>query len=383
MPANEKSALRSPSCGADGVVRALLDARLGRRLTGIGHYTLRLAEELTGLAPDVVVLPAVRSHHRRTIAAAGGRPIVVPRRGDLAQLAPTVDVVHGPNFHAPALMGATRVATVHDLGFIMLPECHPPGMPERLDGIIRQALNETALYLCDSAYTRDLFMEHYGVGPARCRVVHLGVSERFSPEGPAPATILTTCLRGVRQPYLLHVGAMIKRKDLGTLLSAFELVAVEEPELELVLAGNKTRRWASEWPLVRDWLRSHPGLRRRVHILNYVPMAVLPKLYREASAVVSTSLLEGFGLTALEGLASGVPVVATAGSAIEEIAHGTAYLSPARDASSYAEGIRLALGADPIRRARGLELARRFTWRRTAELTLDGYRAAVNGERRA
>lgn len=358
-------------------MRALLDARLGRRLTGIGQYTLRLAEELVALAPEEV-RQAVSARHRRAIAAAGGRPIVVPVRADLAKLAPPVDVVHGPNFHAPELRGARRVATVHDLGFITLPDCHPPGMPERLDGIIRRALDDTALYLCDSADTRDRFMEHYGVGPERCRVVHLGVSERFSPDGPAPPAVLATCLRGVRQPYLLHVGAMIKRKDLGTLLSAFELVAAEEPELGLVLAGNKTRRWASDWVTVRDWLRSHPRLRRRVRVLNYVPMLVLPRLYRDASAVVSTSLLEGFGLTALEGLASGVPVVATSGSAIEEIAHGIAYLSPARDVSSYAEGIRLALRADPARRARGLELAQRFTWRRTAELTLDGYRAAVN-----
>ncbi len=361
-------------------MRALLDARLGRRPTGIGQYTLRLAEELTRLAPHEV-LQAVNARHRRTIAAAGGRPIVVPRRVDLAQVAPSVDVVHGPNFHAPALPRARRVATVHDLGFITLPHCHPPGMPERLDGIIRRELAHTALYLCDSADTRDRFIEHYRVGPERCRVVYLGVSERFSPDGPAPSTIHAACLRGVRQPYLLHVGAMIKRKDLGTLLRAFELVAAEEPELRLVLAGNKTRRWASDWMTVRDWLRSHPRLRRRVRILNYVPTAVLPKLYRGASAVVSTSLLEGFGLTALEGLASGVPVVATSGSAVEEIAHGIAYLSPARDVSSYAEAIRLALRTDPVRRGQGLELARRFTWRRTAELTLEGYRA-VTAERR-
>lgn len=362
-------------------MRALLDARLGRRPTGIGQYTLRLAEELTRLAPDEV-LQAVNARHRRTIAAAGGRPIVVPRRVDLAQVAPPVDVVHGPNFHAPVLLGARRVATVHDLGFITLPHCHPPGMPERLDGIIRRQLAHTALYLCDSADTRDRFIEHYRVGPERCRVVYLGVSERFSPDGSAPPAVVAAWLRRVRQPYLLHVGAMIKRKDLGTLLRTFELLAAEERELGLVLAGNKTRRWASDWMTVRDWLRSHPRLRRRVRILNYVPTAALPKLYRDATAVVSTSLLEGFGLTALEGLASGVPVVATSGSAVEEIAQGVVHLAPAQDVASYAEAIRLALAPDPERRRRGLELARRFTWRRTAELTLDAYRDVVTAERR-
>lgn len=358
---------------------ALLDARLGRRLTGIGQYTLELAQALAALAPEDVI-HAVNARHRRTVATLGGRALVVPRRTDLAKLAPRVDVVHGPNFHAPALPGAQLVATVHDLGFLTLPSCHPPGMPERLDAIIRAALPRTALYLCDSIHTRNQLSEHYGVGAERCCVVYLGVSEHFSPRGASPSALAKAYLRGVRRPYLLHVGAMIKRKDLGTLLRAFELVAAEEPDLGLVLAGNKTRRWASDWPAVRSWLQSHPRLRSRVRILNYVPPAALPTLYRNTSAVVSSSLLEGFGLTALEGLASGVPVVATSGSAIEEIADGIAYLSPVRDVEGLAEGIRLALRGDEERRARGLELAQSFTWQRTAERTLDAYRS-VTGER--
>jgi len=360
-------------------MRALLDARLGRRLTGIGQYTLRLAQELGALAPDEVI-HAVSRRHRHVLAAVGGPVIVASSEADLARTV-GVDVVHGPNFHAPAIPGARRVATVHDIGYLTLPECHPPGLPERLDGVIRRSLEHTALFLCDSAYTRDEFLTHYEVEPERCRVVHLGVSEHFCPCEPGPLDTRRDALRGMRQPYLLHVGAMIKRKDLGTLLGAFELVAAEQPALGLVLAGNKTRRWASDWPTVREWLRSHPSLRRRVRILNYVPPSALPRLYRDASAIVSSSLLEGFGLTALEGLASGVPVVAISGSAIEEIAGDIVYFASARDVSGYAKGVQLALQGDPVRRARGLELAQRLTWRRTAELTLDAYRAAASAER--
>lgn len=359
-------------------MRALLDARLGRRPTGIGEYTLRLAEQLTRLAADgdAAVAVAVTRRHRRLISAAGGAPLVVPARAPLARRAGSVDVVHGPNFHAPAFTGARRVATIHDLGYVALPDCHPPGMSERLDGIVRDSVAVTSLFICDSAYTRDAFSEHYGVEPDRCRVVHLGVGERFTPdveESPARA-------RGRPRPYLLHVGAMIRRKDLGTLMRAFERVAETEADIALVLAGNRTRRWASDWPTVRAWLREHPELRRRVRVLDYVRPGALPRLYREASAVVSTSLLEGFGLTALEALASGVPMVAIGGSAIEEIAGDVVYLSPARDAEAFADNVALALRADPVRRERGLQLARRFTWRRTAELTLDAYRAALSAE---
>ena len=362
-------------------MQALLDARLGRRISGIGQYVLHLAEELARLAPEAVAL-AVTARHRRRIAAAGGRPIVVGPSVDLATAAPPVDLVHGPNFHAPAFPGARRVATIHDLGFISLPACHPPGMPERLDAKIRDKLDETDLFLCDSRWTQDQFMEHYGVEPGRCRVVPLGVSDRFSPRPADGRAAVLAWLHRIRDPYLLHVGAMVKRKDLGTLLRAFEIAAAEEPDLSLVIAGNKTRRWASDWPTVRSWLHSHPRLRRRVKILGYVPDALMPQLYRGSSAVVSTSLLEGFGLTVLEGMASGVPVVATAGSAIDELADGIAYLGCARHPESYAEAIRVALRGDPARRSRGLELARRFSWQRTAELTFDAYGAAISAERR-
>lgn len=358
-------------------MRALLDARLGRRISGIGQYTLRLAEELARLAPDEAVL-AVAARHRRLIATAGGRALVAAPKMDLAKSAPRVDLVHGPNFHAPALPGARRVATIHDLGFISLPECHPPGMPERLDAKIRDSLEDTALFLCDSGWTREQFMEHYVVEAQRCRVVPLGVSDRFSPTAATGGAALLARVRGIRQPYLLHVGAMVKRKDMGTLLRAFAVVAAQEPELSLIIAGNKTRRWASDWPTVRSWMHANPHLRRRVRILGYMPDVLMPQLYRDANVVVSTSLLEGFGLTVLEGLASGVPVVATAGSAIEELAGKIAYLGKARDPESYAAAITAALSQDAARRARGLELAARFTWRRTAELTLDAYRVAIS-----
>ena len=221
-------------------------------------------------------------------------------------------MVHGPNFHAPPHPSAAAVATIHDLGYVTLPECHPPGMPERLDALVRASLDRTALFLCDSRATMEDFIDVYGVSEERCRVIHLGVGERFltTPE-PCPRRP-----RGMPERYLLHVGAMVQRKDLGTLLQPFELLSDEHRDLSLVLAGHKTKRWASDWPTVQRWLAEHPDLRSRVRVLDYVDDRDVPALYANAAAVVTTTLLEGFGLTVLEGLASGVPVIASRVSAI-------------------------------------------------------------------
>lgn len=355
----------------------LLDARLGRRPSGIGYYVLNLADQFGKEAPGNVRAIAHRRHRLR-FRRLGVRTWAPPltRRGvvDL----PPADVVHGPNFHAPAHPTAAAVATIHDLGYLTLPECHPPGMPEQLDAVVRASLEVTELYICVSQATLNEFVDVYGVDSHRCRVVHHGVSDRFLQIEPKPAG---RDARGCR-PYLLHVGAMVPRKDLVTLLEAFALVASDHPDLRLVIAGHKTRRWASDWPRVERWIADHPGVGTRVDILDYVPDRDMPGLYAGAAALVTSTLLEGFGLTVLEGLATGTPVVASRLPAIQEIAGDLVHYARARDPESFAVAINAALNPlDADLAERGRAHARRFSWRQTGASTLDVYREAR--ERRA
>src|SRR4051794_3936409 len=128
----------------------LFDARLGRKITGIGYYSQNLIREFAGLAAHDV-RPICWLHQRRALRATGFDPWVMPpERLRLRRTLPPGDVIHGPNFHALGHPTARRVATIHDLGYIELPECHPPGMPERLDAIVRASLRDTALFVCDS-----------------------------------------------------------------------------------------------------------------------------------------------------------------------------------------------------------------------------------------
>lgn len=352
----------------------LLDARMGRNLSGIGHYVVNLVEQF-GQIPGHEVRAIANRRHRARFRRLGVETWCPPRGRSSAPLAlPAADVIHGPNFHAPAHADAVAVATIHDLGYVRLPECHPSGMPERLDAIVREALDRTALFLCDTRATMNDFIEVYGVREERCRVIHLGVGERFL----TAANGSTGPPKAVVPPYLLHVGAMVKRKDLGTLLAAFELLSSVRPELSLVLAGHKTKRWASDWPTVARWLGKHPELRSRVRVLAYVRDRDLPALYAHASAVVTTTLLEGFGLTVLEGLASGVPVIASRDPAIVEVAGPAVHYGEIRRPETYADAIDRALRThDAAAADRGKAVARQYTWRSTAERTIAAYRQAA------
>jgi glycosyltransferase involved in cell wall biosynthesis len=353
----------------------LIDARMGRNLSGIGQYVVNLAEQLSKIA-DGEVCAITNRRHCAQLRGLGVTTWTPPRnyaRRSAPPTLPPADVVHGPNFHAPPHADAAAVATIHDLGYVTLPECHPPGMPQRLDAIVRASLDRTALFLCDSHATMDDFTEIYGVANERCRVVHLGVGERFIATAAAAEPPL-----GLPKPYLLHVGAMVPRKDLGTLLQAFELVSIEHSELRLVLAGHKTKRWASDWPKVERWLIDHRELRSRVRVMNYVRDRDVPALYAHAAAVVTTTLLEGFGMTVLEGLASGVPVIASRVSAIPEVAGDAIHYGEVRRPETYAAAIDVALRThDAIAAERGRAVARQYTWRATAERTLAAYRDAT------
>lgn len=364
-------------------MQVLFDARLGGKPSGIGTYVIELATRLPALAPDEIRV-LCRPRHRRRFSWAGSRPVTQIRGSRPPRRLPPFDVFHGPNFHTPAFdRRIARVATIHDVGYLLLPECHPPGMPERLDALVRGSLDATRMFLCDSQHTARTFAAAYDVEPERLAVTPLAVdSERFAP--PADGIGLRRRLErgfGLNARYVLFVGAMVPRKDLRTLVRAWSLVAEEQPDLELVLAGNKTLRWASDWPHVEAWMQRHPALARRVRVLDYVPPGDLPALYQGAAVVMLTSLLEGFGLTVLEAFAAKRPVVATRSSAIPEVGGDAAYYGEARDPESFAGALRAALAGEG--RARRRELAQQIvaehTWNRTARLTLDAYRRAIHG----
>jgi glycosyltransferase involved in cell wall biosynthesis len=358
----------------------LLDARMGRRLTGIGHYVVALSRQFGRDSSDVV-RPMCTLRHAGRFRSFGLRPLVV-RAKRLPSRLPPADVIHGPNFHAPPHPIARRVATIHDLGHILLPECHPPGMPERLDALIRAAVPETSLFICNSRDTRDAFVEVYRVSESVCRIAPMGVDTTvFKPYGPAGEGPRLRRRYRLERPFLLFVGAMVPRKDLVTLVETFRIIRQERPDLdvELVLAGSKTRRWASDWPRVSEWLRRHPDLAAHIRVLNYFPARDLPALYRQSELMILTSLLEGFGMTVLEAFACGRPAVITRSGALPEVGGTAAYYGDVRSPESFAAAAACALDDHDgdRRREEAGRIVQAHSWRRTADVTMDAYRAVA------
>ncbi|MBI4574896.1 MAG: glycosyltransferase family 4 protein [Planctomycetes bacterium] len=359
------------------------------RRTGMEEAAFRLYGALAEGCPGVdfvawtrgadSVPPAVAPNLRvRRIAGGGllGALLYFHRRLARAAREDRVDLVHGP-YHALPAVGCRSVITVHDLGFVL----HPEWRPRRGDVYLRR-LFEASLLRVDGVVAvsestrRELLGCYPRLDPARVRVVHEAPGPGFRPLDPGGPEVQGVRARyGIRGDYLLFVGTVEARKNLGTLLGAFARLARRWPGLALVVAG--ARGWRSE--AVYREARSLGG---SVILTGRVPEVELPALYAGAACLALPSHHEGFGLPVLEAMACGTPVVCSRAGALPEVAGEAALLVDPLDEDDLAAALGTVLQdtelAVRLRRA-GPSRAGEFSWARSAQATMAFFRELVEG----
>ena len=322
---------------------------LGRRRTGDETYAVNLLRELGALAESAGIrLVAVT--RRPELVPEGVEPFELPAHWQELRMAWSLpralrrldaELVHTQ--HAlPLRLACPAVVTVHDVSFEREPELMPRKDRLVFRRVVPRAVRAAARVLTVSERTKRDLVELYGVDPDKVVVTPNGVDPAFSP-GPG------------RHDYVLAVGAIQTRKN-----QLAALAAASEVGLPLVVAGpEKDRRLADE-------LRG-----RGARLEGYVTTERLAELYRGAACLVQASRFEGFGLPVVEAMASGTPVVAVSDAALVEVAASAAVFV---DEDALADGIRTALADRERLSAVGLERARAFSWRASAEATLRVYR---------
>lgn len=353
--------LWQPAPGGSGtyireLVRALRD-RAG--LVGVaarGHTTVPETDLGIPLVTSALPRPALYEAWNRL------------RRPALPGAARRTDVVHATTWAVPPTRGPL-VVTVHDLAFLRTPEHFTPRGAAYFRRALEVTRREADVVVVPSQATADDCVRE-GLAADRIHVVPHGVRV---PDVPAERAAAIRARLGLDRPYVLWCGTFEPRKNLPTLLAAFDRVPASSG-LQLLLAGPAG--WGTADADVRSALAG--PLADRVRLLGRLTDDELHVAYASARAFCFPSLWEGFGMPVLEAMAHGVPVVTSAGTPMAEFTAGAGLLVDARDPGALSDAMTAAAGDEHDRlaalaRARAAE----HTWQHAADLTLDAYRAAV------
>jgi glycosyltransferase involved in cell wall biosynthesis len=370
-------------------VRILLDYRPAlRERTGVGHYVHELAAALQPQLPpgDTLILFSSSWKDRLPAAAVPAARHVdwrLPVRAlnlawhrlewpPVEMLAGRVDVAHSAH---PLLMPARRalqVINIYDLDFLDHPERTRAEIRRDYGALTARHAQRADLIVVISEHTARAVKSRLGVADARVVICRPGAPDtppRALPPVPGP---------------ILFVGTIEPRKNLPALFAAYDRVVAGRPDAPpLVLAGRSVEQSAG----ILATLAARPALAGRVRHLGYVTDAERQRLYEDASMLVLPSLEEGFGMTAVEAMQIGVPVVAARRGALPEVVGDAGTLVDPTDEGALADAIDSLL-ADPARRLRhaeeGWRRAREFSWTTSAAHLLAAYGEALarrRGER--
>ncbi|HMA36819.1 MAG TPA: glycosyltransferase family 1 protein, partial [Chloroflexia bacterium] len=291
------------------------------------------------------------------------------------------DLVHSTAFVGPLWGPGRLVLTFPDLIYHHNPGDYDPAWRLVIETLVPLSLRRARRVIALSRCTAADLVRTYRVPARNIRVVPSGVDAAFFAPVP-PATIARVRVRyGLHQgPYLLHSGALVRRKNLALLVRAFSRYCAAGADHATVLA--LTGQPAPGMPGADELLAAIAAspVRARIRLLGHVPAADLPPLYAGATLLVYPTLFEGQGLPPLEAMAAGTPVLASTTPAVAEVAASAAVLVDPGDEAAWAAALARLL-PDPGLRAdlarRGRAHAASYTWPLCAEATLAVYRAAL------
>ena len=274
------------------------------------------------------------------------------------------DVFFAGAYTAPLALGVPLAVTIHDVSFAAHPEWFRPREGARRRLLTRQAARAAEVIFTDSLFSRDEILDRLSVPAERVQVIPPGVTLR------AAGT-------RTREPLVLFAGSIFNRRRLPATITAFAAATATRPEARLVIAGADR----SYPPLDLAGLAAEAGVGKRVEVREYVPEPELDALYARASVFVFLSEYEGFGLTPLEALSAGIPIVVLDTPIAREVYGDAAWYVPREtDVRAAAQAIRTLLD-DEASRARLLAAApgvlARYSWDTAADQTLAAIERAV------
>jgi len=372
----------------------ILVAFAGRNCGGPEVYERELVRSISSLAPQ---------HEYHLFCLDKGAPAIIDRQGEnliYHMMRPSIrvvsmlttlsvalartrfDVFHGPVI-TPAFCPPRTIMAMPCSSLIRHPEFFPPLRRARLRFLLHRAVPKAAKIVCPSEHVRDVMQEHFGLPPDRLPIIHPGLSPFFRPMDENEKRAHVVERYGLHYPYFLFSGRTEQRKNAAGILEGFAAFKrAGGSEHRLVFTGGKGWDHAEVDAVIKK-----QRIEDSVVQLGKTDVDELPYLYGAADALVYASLWEGFGMPIVEAMACGTPVITSNCAAMPETAGGNAILVDPSSTEEIAAAMQLIANDSNLRKRlseEGQKRAQRYSWEKTAKLTLQLYEEVANsGERPA
>lgn len=292
-----------------------------------------------------------------------------------------VDILHVPHFAPPLFPGSTPVvATIHDVIPLRLPLYRATARAKIYANVVARAAQRTTLIITVSQHAKRDLIDVLRLPAERIRVIYQAVEEMQPVTDPTKLAEV----RGrysITGPYIFYLGGLDARKNVPQLVRAFAQLykRLDQPDLQLLISGDPDRQ---RGPLFPDPRPVATELGIEGHILyRFVEDADKAAVYSGARLFAFPSLYEGFGRDPLEAMSCGTPVVCSNRTSLPEVVGDAALTFDPDNLTEMVEMMERVLTDPELSadlRARGLQRAKRFSWRKTAQETLAVYQETLN-----
>lgn len=276
-----------------------------------------------------------------------------------------VDVMFFPSFlFASWSKNCKTILNVHDLSFVSYPSfftlksrlwanlIHPRKICQTVNTIVAVSKN-----------TKNDIIRYYHVPQNKIHILYPGIDERYKVVSDVQKLDIIKRKYNLLNPFILYLGNIEPRKNINSLISAFEILYKEnfpKTHIELILAGNASWRYQAIFKQVRK-----SKIKNRIRFLGYVTKEDKPLLYNLAELFVYPSYFEGFGFPPLEAMACGTPVIVSHTSSLPEVVEGSAFMVDPYNTYDIAMGMKRILTDKTLQNEyiqRGLQQVKKFTW---------------------
>lgn len=362
-----------------------IDARsIGSNATGFGTYTYNLLSELKKI--DRKNQYSLFFCNAAETRLGFGKKIIVPSshfpelwentRLYWAAKKEKIELLHCTGYPVPIFGKFKKVFTIHDLSPMIVPQFFSG---HRVTAYWQMALKLGAkaadAIITDSENSKKDIIKLLGVSGKKITVIPLAAGRQFKSLKKADRKKFEKRFVFAGNSFLLFVSTIQPRKNLDALLKAFALLKNKGRKEKLVVAGEKGWKTKSVFDLVKSL-----GLEKDVVFLGFVQEKKLVELYNFARVFIYPSFYEGFGLPPLEAMQCGCPVITSNNSSLPEVVGKAAILINPNDEKEIAMQIERVLTDNKLRGrmvSLGLKQAKKFSWKKTAEKTLQVYERVI------